>query len=108
YAWYDDPNFKMPGGNSIVDGRFIDENERRAADETLKKKGVQPPPAGAPPAHTPAIYVPCTTQSAGVASQDRFGAYHWWSGTVWAGTKYQKAGTLWIDIRDSTPKLRGG
>jgi Domain of unknown function (DUF4136) len=101
YAWYDDPAFKMPGGNSIVDGRFVDENVRRAIDETLKKKGVQPATAGA----TPDIYVSYTTQSAGVASQDRFGSYYWWSGTVWAGTKYQKAGTLWIDIRDSDHKL---
>ena len=101
YAWYDDPDFQMPGGSSIVDGRFVDENVRRAIDETMKKKGVQPAASGA----TPDIYVSYTTQSAGVASQDRFGAYHWWSGTVWAGTKYQKAGTLWIDIRDSSHKL---
>ena len=49
YAWFDDPNFQMPGGNSIVDGKFIDDNVRRAIDETMKKKGVQPAPAGAKP-----------------------------------------------------------
>jgi hypothetical protein len=101
YAWFDDPNFKMPGGSSIVDGKFVDDNVRRAIDETLKKKGVQPAAPGA----TPDIYVSYSTRADGVASQDRFGAYHWWSGTVWAGTKYQKAGTLWIDIRDSEHKL---
>jgi Domain of unknown function (DUF4136) len=101
YAWYDDPNFKMPGGSSIVDGRFVDENVRRAIDETLHKKGVQRAAAGAPPD----IYVSYTTRADGVASQDRFGAYHWWSGTVWAGTKYQKEGTLYIDVRDSSQKL---
>jgi hypothetical protein len=101
YGWYDDPKFQMPGGGSIVDGRFIDENVRRAIDETLLKKGVHPVVTGA----TPDIYVSYTTRADGVASQDRFGAYHWWSGTVWAGTKYQKEGTLYIDVRDSEHKL---
>ena len=101
YAWYEDPNFKMPGGSSIVDGKFVDENVRRAIDETLEKKGVKPAPPGA----APDIYVSYSTRPDGVASQDRFGAYSWWSGTIWAGTKYQKAGTLWIDIRDSSHKL---
>ena len=101
YAWYDDPDFKMPGGSSIADGRFVDENVRRAIDETMKKKGVQLAPAGT----KPDIYVSYATDTAGVASQDRFGKYSWWTNTLWAGTKYQKAGTLYIDIRDSDQKL---
>jgi hypothetical protein len=101
YAWYNDPNFKMPGGSSIADGRFVDENVRRAIDETMKKKGV----AQAPPGTKPEIYVSYSTNAAGVVSQDRFGAYSWWSGTIWAGTKYQKEGTIYIDIRDSDEKL---
>jgi Domain of unknown function (DUF4136) len=101
YAWYDDPNFKMPGGSSIADGRFVDENVRRAIDETLAKKGV----AKAAPGAKPDIYVSYSTNAAGVVSQDRFGAYSWWSGTIWAGTKYQKEGTIYIDIRDASEKL---
>ncbi len=101
YAWYKDPNFQMPGGSSIVDGRFVDETVRQAIDETLLKRGVHPVVTG----QAPDIYVSYTTRPDGVESQDRFGAYSWWSGTIWAGTKYRKEGTLYIDVRDTGYKL---
>jgi hypothetical protein len=101
YAWYDDPDFKMPGGSSIVDGKFVDETVRRSIEETLKKKGVAPVAAGA----TPDIYVSYSTRADGVASQDKWGSYNWWSGTITTGAKYRKGGTLFIDIRDSNHKL---
>jgi hypothetical protein len=101
YAWYDDPNFKPPGGGAIVDGRFVDENIRRAIDETLQKKGVQPAAAGA----TPDIYVSYSTRAEGASSQDRVSSYSWWSGLYETSTKYRQGGTLWISIRDSQQKL---
>ena len=101
YAWYDDPDFKMPGGGAVVDGRFIDENIRRAIDETLQKKGVQPAAAGA----TPDIYISYSTRAEGASSQDRVSGYVWWSGLYETSTKYRQGGTLWINIRDSERKL---
>ena len=101
YAWYDDPDFKMPGGGAVVDGRFIDENIRRAIDETLVKKGVQPAAAGA----TPDIYISYSTRAEGASSQDRVSSYSWWSGLYETSTKYRQGGTLWINIRDSERKL---
>jgi hypothetical protein len=101
YAWYDDPDFQPPGGGSIVDGRFIDENIRRAIDETLKKKGVQPAAAGA----KPDIYISYSTRAEGVSSQDRIGRYSWWSGLYTTSTRNRQGGTLWINIRDSEQKL---
>ena len=41
YAWYDGPDFKMPHGDSIIDGQFIDRTVRQAVDESLAKKGFQ-------------------------------------------------------------------
>ena len=38
YAWFDDPTWVMPQGNSIVDGQFIDRNVREAVSENLNKK----------------------------------------------------------------------
>jgi len=101
YAWYDDPAFKMPGGGAVVDGRFIDENIRRAIDETLQKKGVQPAAAGA----KPEIYISYSTRAEGASSQDRVSSYSWWSGLYETSTKYRQGGTLWINIRDSEQKL---
>ena len=91
----------MPGGGAVVDGRFIDENIRRAIDETLQKKGVQPAAAGA----TPDIYISYSTRAEGASSQDRVSGYVWWSGLYETSTKYRQGGTLWINIRDSQRKL---
>ncbi len=41
YAWYDGPGFKIPHGDSIIDGQFIDRTVRQAVDETLAKRGFQ-------------------------------------------------------------------
>ena len=101
YAWYDDPDFKAPGGGAVVDGRFIDDTIRQSIDETLKKKGVAPVAAGA----TPDIYVSYSTRAEGATSQDKFGSYNWWSGTIMVGSKHRQGGTLFIDIRDSSHKL---
>jgi hypothetical protein len=99
YGWFDDPNFQMPGGNSIVDGRFVDEHVRAAVEKELAKKGYTKSDS------TPDIYVSYSTNAAGVASQDKFGRYAWWSQTLVGGTKYQKEGSLVLDVRDRDKKL---
>jgi hypothetical protein len=99
YAWFDDPNFQMPGGNSIVDGRFVDEKVRAAVEKELGKKGYTKTDGAAD------IYVSYSTNPAGVASQDKFGRYSWWSPTLVGGTKYRKEGSLVLDIRDRDHKL---
>jgi hypothetical protein len=102
YAWYADPNWKMPGGNSMVDGAFVDRHVREAVDEALQKKGYRKIESG-----DPSFFVAYQTDAAGVVSQDKYGTYGWWS---WAyvdyyGTKYRKQGMLVLDVRDAKREL---
>lgn len=107
YAWFDDPTWVMPQGNSIVDGQFVDRNVRQAVDLNLQKKGYTKVDSG-----DASFYVAYHGGSAGVASQDKWGVYSWWSTYYVAsvGTTYRKQSTLVLDIRDSQKKLiwRGG
>jgi hypothetical protein len=102
YAWYDDPSWKMPQGNSIVDGQFIDRHVRDAVDATLQKKGYQKVQGGAP-----TFFVAYHPDAAGVVSQDKYGVYSWWSWSYvdYYGTKYRKQGMLAIDIRNARREL---
>ena len=100
FAWYDDPDFQMPHGGSIVDGRFIDQHVREDVEKDLRAKGFEPAGSGKPD-----FYVSYHTDAEGVVSQDKFGGYNWWSGTIVVGAKYQKKGSLTIDIRDRGYKL---
>jgi len=99
WAWYDDPNFKLPGGSSIVDGQFVDQRVRAAVAANMAKQGLVKADGKAD------IYISYATRPDGVVSQDKFGSYYWWSYTVVAGTKHQKQGTLTLDIRDANDKL---
>jgi len=99
WTWYDDPKFQMPGGNSIVDGRFIDQNVRAAVAKELASKGFAKTEGKAD------IYVSYATSPDGVVSQDKFGSYYWWSYPIVGGTKYQKQGSLTLDVRDAGDKL---
>ncbi len=102
YAWFEDPAWEMPQGNSIVDGQFLDRNVRKSVDAALAKKGyVKTDGASA------SFYVSYHGNNAGVLSQDKYGVYNWWSwGYIgYTGTKYQKQGTLVLDVRDSQKKL---
>ena len=99
WAWFDDPKFQMPGGFSIVDGRFVDEHVRAAVAKELGKKGLTKTEGKAD------LYVSYATRPDGVVSQDKWGSYDWWSGTIVVGAKHQKQGTLTLDIRDSSDKL---
>ena len=87
----------MPQGNSIVDGQFIDRNVRQSVDAALQKKGYRKTDGG--PA---SFFVAYHTDAAGVLSQDKYGVYTWWSWAYvgYAGTTYQKQGTLVLDVRD--------
>jgi hypothetical protein len=82
-----------------VDGRFIDEHVRAAVEKEMQKKGY------AKTESTADIYISYSTNPAGVASQDKFGRYGWWSPTLVGGTKYQKEGSLVLDVRDRDHKL---
>lgn len=100
YAWYADPKFQMPHGGSIVDGRFVDERVRQAVERDLAKKGYAKSTDG-----NADLYVSYATSAEGVASQDKFGSYDWWTMTIYVGGKYQKKGSLTLDIRDRGQKL---
>jgi Domain of unknown function (DUF4136) len=100
WAWYADPNFQMPGGGSIVDGRFIDERVRAAVERDFARKGMSKGEEGRAD-----LYVSYSTRPDGVVSQDRFGRYDWWTATIVVGAKYQKAGTLTLDVRDRERRL---
>src|SRR5262249_40560125 len=41
WAWYDDPAFKVPHGDSIIDGAFLDGHIRSAIDDPLRHKGYE-------------------------------------------------------------------
>jgi len=102
YAWYDDPTFKIPQGNSIVDGQFIDRHVRESVDAALQKKGYKKIEGG-----DPTFFVAYHTDAAGVVSQDKYGVYGWWNwGYVdYYGTKYRKQGMLALDVRNAGREL---
>jgi uncharacterized protein DUF4136 len=102
YAWYADPNWKMPGGSSIADGQFVDRHVRESVDEALQKKGYRKVEDG-----SPSFFVAYQTDAAGVVSQDKYGSYGWWSWSYvdYYGTKYRKQGMLVLDIRDAKREL---
>lgn len=102
YAWYDDPNWKMPEGNSIVDGQFVDRHVREDVDAALAKKGYRKAEGAAP-----SFFVAYHTDAAGVVSQDKYGVYGWWSWSYvdYYGTKYRKQGSLVLDVRNAKREL---
>jgi hypothetical protein len=101
FAWYRDPSFRMPHGDSIADGRFLDEHIRRAIEGNLEKKGYRREPDGAD------VLVAYHTGQAGVEGQDEYGVYAWWWFPVYIyeGSDYEKERTLVIDVRDRGRKL---
>ena len=101
YAWYEDPDFQMPHGGSIVDGQFVDRHVRDAMDKSMRKKGFEPAGSG----KKADLYLSYHTDQVGVASQDKYGGYDWWTMTIVVGAKYQKEGALTLDIRDAGYKL---
>jgi hypothetical protein len=100
FGWYEDPEWKMPRGGSVVDGQFIDRRIREAVDRDLTKKGFQKAADGKAD-----FQVQYHVDQVGVASQDKFGGYNWWSGYIYVGAKYRKEGSLTLDVRDAGNKL---
>lgn len=99
WAWYDDPTFKVPHGDSIIDGAFLDGHIRSAIEDALRHKGyekVVPQKAS--------MFVIYHTGDVGVGERDEFGNYEWWSGAVVA-TDWEKERTVIIDIRNVDRKL---
>jgi len=119
FAWFDDPSWLPPGGNSVVDGPFIDRSVRQAVDEDLSKKGFAKVDAD------PSFYVSYHEGSGAGLSQDKWepptervrldgsGLYIGDGAAPYtnpafvsdSGTKYQRRSTLVLDIRDSRKKL---
>ena len=102
FAWYEDPSFQMPHGDSIADGQFLDGHIRPAIEEGLEKKGYRKAPGAKGD-----ILIAYHTGQSGVASQDEYGVYNWWWFPVYVyqGSDYEKERTLVIDIRNSGKKL---
>jgi hypothetical protein len=102
FAWFEDPSFQMPHGDSIADGRFLDSHIRRAIETGLEKKGYR---KEAGPAAD--ILIAYHTGQSGVARQDEYGVYDWWWFPVYVyeGSDYEKERTITIDIRDRGRKM---
>ncbi len=98
FAWYVDPRFTMPHGDSIVDGEFIDQHVRASVDAALEKKGLRKVGTDA------SMYVSYNTGDTGVASEDKDPDYEWLTGYSVA-TMYEKERTITINIRNSAKKL---
>ena len=99
WAWYDDPTFKVPHGDSIIDGAFLDGHIRSAIEDALRHKGYE---RINPNAAT--MFVIYHTGDVGVGERDEFGNYEWWTGAVVA-TNWEKERTVTIDIRNRERKL---
>jgi len=99
YAWYADPAFKIPHGDSIIDGAFLDSHIRSAVDDGLRKKGYLKVDA----AHA-TLLVAYNTGDTGVGERDEYGNYEWATGYVVA-TNWEKERTVTIDIRNNGKKL---
>jgi Domain of unknown function (DUF4136) len=104
YAWYVDPSFTIPHGDSIIDGRFIDQHVRAAVDADLARKGFQ-----LVSGNNITMYVSYRTGDTGVASEDKDPNYEWLTGYS-VSTMYEKERSITIEIRDRNKKLiwRGG
>lgn len=99
YAWYADPAFKIPHGDSIIDGAFLDSHIRSAVDDALRKKGYQNVDAS----HA-TMLVAYNTGDTGVGEHDEYGNYEWATGYVVA-TNWEKERTVTIDVRNGGKKL---
>ena len=99
WAWYDDPTFKIPHGDSIIDGAFLDGHIRSAIDDALRAKAYDTVSST-----NATMLISYHTGDTGVGEHDEFGNYEWWTGYVVA-TNWEKERTVTIDIRNSTRKL---
>ena len=96
YAWYADPKFVMPHGDSVIDGAFLDSHIRSAIEDALHKKGYLKVDA----AHA-TLLVAYYTSDTGVGEHDEYGNYEWATGYVVA-TNWEKERT----VTDRHPQQR--
>ena len=82
----------MPHGDSIIDGRFIDERVRAAVDRSLEGKGFRKVEQAKAD-----MLVSYRTGDTGVGEQEEVEGYDWWTGYV-TGMKYEKERSIRIDI----------
>ena len=99
FAWSTDPNEDKGVGSSIVDPRWVNDHVQGAVDAELTKKGDRKVNEGAD------FLLDYHTRPGAVLSQDRWGAYSWWSGAVYTGTETRREATLALDVRDRGMKL---
>jgi hypothetical protein len=98
YAWYEGPGFQIPHGDSIIDGRFIDQHVRSAVDQALERKGFQK----ADPASA-SLLVSYGTGDTGVSDEVKDPNYAWLTG--YEITMYEKSRLITINMRDQARKL---
>ena len=99
WAWYDDPTFKVPHGDSIIDGAFLDGHIRSAIEDAMHRKGYEKVKAD-----RASMLIIYHTGDVGVGERDEFGNYEWWTGAVVA-TDWEKERTVIVDIRNRDRKL---
>ena len=99
YAWYADPKFVMPHGDSVIDSAFLDSHIRSAIEDALHKKGYLKVDAA-----RATLLVAYYTSDTGVGEHDEYGNYEWATGYVVA-TNWEKERTVRIDFRNNARKL---
>ncbi len=99
YAWYDGPGFRMPHGDSIVDGQFVDQHVREAVDRELERKGFQKVNPG-----NATILVSYKSGDTGTDAEDQNQTYEWLTGNP-GMTEYEKSRALTINFRNLSKKL---
>lgn len=96
YAW--DSSIRIPHGDSIIDGRFIDERVRAAVDSSFHAKKFERSDDG-----SAAILVSYWTDDTGLSDEVKDPNYAWLTG--YEVTMYEKSRTITIDMRDPSKKL---
>jgi hypothetical protein len=98
YAWYEGPGFKPAHGDSIIDGRFIDQHIRSAVEEALARKGFQKTDSA-----SAGLLVSYSSGDTAVSDQVKDFDYAWLTGDEI--TMYEKSRMVAISMRDSGKKL---
>lgn len=98
YAWYEWPGFQMPHGDSIIDGRYIDQRVRSAVDKNLARKGFLKTDAA-----SASLLVSYGTGDTAVSDQVKDFNYAWLTGDEI--TMYEKSRMVAITMYDQAKKL---
>ena len=96
YAW--DSHIRIPHGDSIIDGQFIDGHVRSAVDSSFKAKGIERSDDG-----SAAMLVSYWTDDTGISDEVKDPNYAWLTG--YEVTMYEKSRSITLDLRDPARKL---